>query len=159
MRQAERGSRAISLQQRWGAAAQGDEGDAHVVEAGQVLVGGQLGVEDQVPRELAVVLLPELDEAEDLVGLLALAQVGVGVAEGVAVGVLGQEGEDAVLAAAAHGDVVALDDGVLAVVGNGVEVEIEGAPRQAVVAVIDPRQAASRRVVLAWPTREEYSDR
>jgi len=39
---------------------------------------------------------------------VALAQVGVGVAEGIAVGVLGEEGEDALLATRAHGNVVAL---------------------------------------------------
>ena len=54
-------------------------------------------------RRAAVVALPEVDEAEDLFGLLALADVGVGVAEDLAVGVLGEEGENAGLAAAALG--------------------------------------------------------
>ena len=71
-------------------------------------VGGQLRIEDQMPRQLAVLALPEVDEAEDLLGLLAFAEIGVGVAEGAAVGVLGEEGEDAGLGAAAAGDVVAL---------------------------------------------------
>ena len=75
---------------------------------------------------LAVLALPEVDEAEDLVGLLALAHIGVGVAEGLAVGVLGEEGEDAGLAAAALGQIVGFDERMLAEVGHGVEVEIEG---------------------------------
>lgn len=54
---------------------------------------------------------PEGDEAEDLFGLLALADVGVGVAEGAALGVLGKEGEDTGLAARACGDVVTLEHG------------------------------------------------
>ena len=92
----------------------------------QVGVGGQLGVEDQFLGQLAGALLPELDESQDLVVLLVLAELGVGVAEDAAVGVLGEEGQDALLTATALGDVVFLDQGVLAVKGNGVEVEIEG---------------------------------
>ena len=69
--------------------------------------------------------LPEGDEAKDLVGLLALADIRIGVAEGSALGILGQKDEDAGLAAAARGDVVALDDRVRAVVRDGMEIEIE----------------------------------
>ena len=57
---------------------------------------------------LAVAALPEVDEAEDLVGLLALSDVGVGVAEDLAIGVLGEEGEDAGLSSAALGEIVGL---------------------------------------------------
>ena len=74
---------------------------------------------------LAVLALPEVDEAEDLLGLLALADVGVGVAEHLAVGILGQEGEDAGLAATSLGQIVGFDERMLAEVGHGVEVEIE----------------------------------
>ena len=114
------------LEQSRGAAAQGDESDVVVVEAVEVSVGCELGIEDQMLRRSAVLALPERDEAEDLVGLLAFAEIGVGVAEDVAVGVLGEEGENAGLAAAALGEVVGLDLRVLAEVGHGVEVEIEG---------------------------------
>src|SRR5216683_540673 len=55
-----------------------------------------------------------------------LAQVGVGVTEGAASGVLSQKGEDAGLTAAARRHVMAFDDGIFAVVGDGVEVEVEG---------------------------------
>src|SRR6266571_7749433 len=75
---------------------------------------------------LAVRALPEGDETEDLLGFLALADVGVGVAEGPSLGVLGEEGQDTGLASRARGDVVALEDRVVAVVGDGVEIEVEG---------------------------------
>jgi hypothetical protein len=45
-------------------------------------------------------LSPELDELEDGLGLLAFAQIGIGVAEDLTLGFLGQEGQDAGLAAA-----------------------------------------------------------
>ena len=53
--------------------------------------------------QAAVPTFPELDEAEDLLGLLTLADIGVRVAEDLAVGVLGQEGENTRLAAASLG--------------------------------------------------------
>ena len=69
--------------------------------------------------------LPEVEEAEHRLGLFALAQVRIGVAERAGIGILGEEDEDARLAAAAFGDVVALDARVRSVVGHGVEVEAE----------------------------------
>src|SRR5213593_2884253 len=77
-------------------------------------------------RVLAVRALPDGDETEDLFGLLALADIGVGVAEGPPLGVLGQEGEDTGLAARARGNVVTLEHRVIAIVGDGVEIEVEG---------------------------------
>jgi len=127
-----------------GAAAQRDEGDAQVVEAAEVAVRRQPRVEDEVARIIAVVLLPERDELEDLLGLLPLAQIGVGVAEGPPLGVLREKGEHARLAAAARRDVMALHLRVLAVVGHGVEVEIERRPGEELL-----------RCRLAVPGREE----
>jgi hypothetical protein len=51
-------------------------------------------------RRAAVLARPERNEAEDLVGLLALADVGVRIAEDLAVGILRQESQDARLATA-----------------------------------------------------------
>jgi len=67
------------------------------------MIGGELGVENEVLRRFAVLALPEVDEAENLVGLLTLANIGVGIAEDLGIGVLGQEGEDAGLAATSLG--------------------------------------------------------
>ena len=69
--------------------------------------------------------LPEVDELEDLLGLLALAKIGVGVAERSPVDLLGEKREYALLSATAHRDEVAFHTRVLAVVGDRVEVEIE----------------------------------
>jgi len=82
-----------------------------------------------VPRALAVVgLLPEGDEAEHLLRLLALAEICIGIAEGPAVGILGQEDEHAGLPAAAGRDVVPLHHRVRPIVRHGVEVEVERGP-------------------------------
>ena len=72
--------------------------------------------------------LPEIDEADDLVLLLVLSQLPVGVAEDARFRVLGQECQYSLLASASLGDVVLLDQGVLAVEGDGVEVEVERRP-------------------------------
>jgi acyl-CoA synthetase (AMP-forming)/AMP-acid ligase II len=80
--------------------AQGEEGDAGGIEP---VVGGELGVEHKMLRQAAILALPERDEAKHLLGLVALADVGVRIAEHLAGGVLGQKGEDAGLAAATLG--------------------------------------------------------
>src|ERR1700730_1480046 len=107
------------------APAQGKEDDAGRIEPIEPLVGGELGVEDEVLRRLAILALPEVDEAENLICLLALANIGVRVAEHLTVGILGQEGEDAGLATTALGQIVGFDERMLAEVGHGMEVEIE----------------------------------
>ena len=110
------------------AAAQGEEGNAAGLELGQVGVGGQPGVEDQFGGLLAGALLPGIGEAQDLVVLGGLGGAGAGPGEAARLGVAGQEAEDGLLAAGALGDVVTFDQGVVAVVGDGVKVEVEGAP-------------------------------
>ena len=65
---------------------------------------------------------PEVDEAEDLFRFLALADVGVGVAEYLAVGILGEERENAGLATTSLGQIVGFDHRVLAEVRHGMEV-------------------------------------
>ena len=107
------------------APAQGEEGDAFGIEPVEPRIGGELGVEDEVLRRLAVLALPEIDEAEDLVGLLALANIGVGVAEHLGIGILGQKDQDAGLATTSLGQIVGFDEWMLAEVGHGVKIEIE----------------------------------
>src|ERR1700682_4888180 len=72
-----------------------------------------------------VLLPPELDEAEDFVGFFSLAQVGIGVAEHLALRVLGEEGQDGLAPLAAAGGVMLFHERVVAKVGDGMEVEIE----------------------------------
>ncbi len=110
-----------------GAPAQRQEGDAQLVQPGEVGIGGEAAVEDEFGGQLAGALAPGLGEAQDLVVLGVLAEAGVGPGEQAGVGVAGEESEDASLAAAALGDVVAFEQGVVAVEGDGVEIEIEGA--------------------------------
>ena len=96
------------------APAQGDKGDPAGIETIEAVIGGELGVEDEVARRAAVLAFPERDEAKDLLGFLALADVGVRITKYLTVGVLGQEGEDTGLAAAALGQIVGFDLRVLA---------------------------------------------
>ena len=107
------------------ASAQGDEADAELVEAREVGVSGQLGVEDQLAGSGAGALLPVLGEAQDLVLLGVVAKRAVGIAEQARLVVAGDEGEDALLAARTLGQVMLFGQGVFAMVGDGVEVEVE----------------------------------
>ena len=109
------------------AAAQGEEGDAAGLEPGQVGIGGEAAVEDQFGGRVAGAGGPGVDEAQDLVVLGGLGGPGAGPGEGARVGVAGEEAEDGLLAAGALGDIVFFDEGVVTVVGDGVEVEVEGA--------------------------------
>ncbi len=111
----------------WGAPAERQEGDAQLVQLGEVGIGRQAAVEDEFGGQLAGAFAPGRGEAQDLVVLAVLAEAGVGPSEEACVGVAGEEGEDAFLAAAALGDVVAFEQGVVAVKGDGVEIEVEGA--------------------------------
>ncbi len=76
-------------------------------------------------RPFAVPLLPEGDEAQYLVGLLSLAEIGIGVAEDLAGAVLGEKGQHRLAPLAAARDVVLFHDRVLPEVGDRVEVEVE----------------------------------
>ena len=77
---------------------------------------------------------PEVDEAEDLVGLVALAGIGVGITEGHAVGDLGEDSENAGVVPAPLGLVMRLDLRTLAEIQRRVEIEVEGMAQIEVVA-------------------------
>ena len=113
------------FEQLLGPPPQGDELNPQPVQLAELGIGRQLGVEDQLLGKAASPLLPELDEAEDLIIPLVLPQVGVGVAEDSSVGVLGQERQHPLLLPAPLGDVVFLDQRILAVKGDRVEVEVK----------------------------------
>ena len=100
------------------AAAQGEGADAAFLEAGQVGVGGELGVEDEFAGPGSGAPLPDLGEAQDLVVLGALADVGVGAAEDAGAVVECQEGEHALLAPRALGDAVLFGEGVIRPAGT-----------------------------------------
>ncbi len=112
------------------------KGIAHLIQTRQVGVGCQARIEHQVAREFTMLTLPELDETEDLLGFLTLAQIGVGVAKGATAGVLRQEGQHAGLGTTARGHEVALDLGIAAVVRHRVEVQVERAGIEEVLTYI-----------------------
>src|SRR5712671_8207223 len=85
---------------RWRTPPQGHEGDAVSVEPIEAIISGELGIEDAMLGQCAVLILPELDEAEDLFCLLAFADIGIGIAEHLRIRILRQKGEDAGLPAA-----------------------------------------------------------
>ena len=88
--------------------------------------------------------------------LLALAQVGIGVAKRAGIGVLGEEDEHTGLAPRALGDIVAFDARVRPVVGHGVEVEVERlGGEQRLLCEHTRCQAPSK--ALVGVVREEYS--
>ena len=88
-------------------------------------VGGEPRIEYQVAGIVCVVFLPEGDKAEDLLGFLPLAQIGVGITKRASLSVLGQKGEHRGLRTAAHRNVMALHLRVLPIVGHRMEIEIE----------------------------------
>ena len=114
------------------AASEGDEANAALVQPVEVFVSGQLRIEDQLDGRTAGAFLPEVDEPQDLVGLLVFGDTGVGVAQDAGGGIAGQEDQDALLRTTAAGNIVFFQRFFLSVGGDGVEVEIERlAARQA----------------------------
>ena len=78
-------------------------------------------------------MLPVVSEGDDLGGLPGFGDVGVGVDHVAGGVVLGEEGEHGTGALGAPGDVMLFQDGLVAVVADGVEVAVEAflAGRQA----------------------------
>jgi len=106
-------------------AAEGDEADPQAVELDQGFIGRELGIEDEFAGNRAVGGLPKVDEPEHLPRLFALAQVGVGITEGPGRGVLGQEGQNTRLTAAAHGDEMAFHLRRFPIIGHRMKIEVE----------------------------------
>src|SRR5208337_4511837 len=69
---------------------------------------------------------PVLNEAQDLIVLSLLSHGGIGIAEHPLVSILSEKREYALLPAAALGDVVLLQQRILAMEGNAVKVHIKG---------------------------------
>ncbi len=111
-----------------GASPDGDTLHASLVKPVEVGRGGELGVEEQFLWHLAGTLLPIVDKLENLVMLLLLAELPIGVAENPGIGIVGQQCQDTLVAAAPFGDIMLLHQGVVAMKGNGVEVEVKRGP-------------------------------
>ncbi len=80
-------------EQRGRASPQGNKVDALPVEPTEIAIGGQAGIENQLPGPLAGALLPKGDKIQNGVILLVLTQTGVGIAKHLGVGVLREEGQ------------------------------------------------------------------
>src|SRR6266850_8346233 len=116
------------VEQLFGSAPQGHEFNVHLVELVEIGVGGEPRIKDQFLGHLPGLLLPELNEAEHLVVLLIFPQIGVGVAEDLVFLLLGDESQEAFLAARTLCNVVLLKERIFSMKRNGVEVEMERDP-------------------------------
>ena len=88
-------------------------------------------------------------------GLLGLGNAGVGVAEDALLGIAGQEDQNALLAAAAAGNIVLFQRFLGGVGGHGMEVQIQRRPRRQAGRVWTcSNQASIRRRLARWSTRE-----
>ena len=107
------------------ASPEGDKGNAFLVEPVEVGIGGDLGIEDEFLGASAGTLLPIVNKLEDLIVLFRFTQLPIGVAENPRIGIVGEKCQDTLLAAATFRDVVFLHQGIVAMKGNGVEVEVK----------------------------------
>ena len=113
------------MEQLGAATPQRDELYALPIQLVQFRIGRELGIENQFLRQLARALFPKLDEPEDLIVLLVFPQIAVGVTEESLLAVLGQKGQNPLLAAAALGYIVLLQQRVFAMEGDGVKIQVE----------------------------------
>ena len=88
------------------ASTQGDEEDPFPVQLRKFPISGQLRVKNQLGGQLASTLLPKPNELENLVRLLVLGHARIGVAHDPLFGIAGQEDQNALLGAAAAGNIV-----------------------------------------------------
>ena len=114
------------LQQSRRSPPKSDKGNSHFIEARQIGVSSEAGIKNEMAGLLAVSAFPERNKVKDLIGFVAFAQIGIGITKGAARGILSQEDQNAGLASAARRHVMTFDDRMLAVIGHGMEIEIEG---------------------------------
>src|SRR5215831_1100966 len=120
------GQQSDFLQQSGRASTQSNEGNSHLVQARQIRVGGQARIKDKMTRLLTMCALPEGNEVEDRIGFFTFAQVGIGITESAAGGILSQENQNAGLTSTAGRHVMAFQDRMLSIIGDRMEIQIEG---------------------------------
>ena len=108
------------------ASPEGNEINAFLVESIEVSLGGELGVKNEFVGNLTRALLPIGDKRENFVVLFIFTKLPIGIAKHPSSGILSQKGEHPLLPAAALGAGVLLPQRIVAVVRNGMEVEVEG---------------------------------
>ena len=102
--------------------------DPTLVDAGEFRIGDHLAVEVQPLRIVSGQPLPELDEPHQFARLIGAGQIGVGIAQDPALGLLGEEAEDAGTRLAAAGQEVVVQGGGIAPERDGMEVQREDLP-------------------------------
>ena len=107
---------------------EGDELGSLTVQEGQVLVGGELGIEDKGGGDAFVNPLPEGQNIENLFIGLLLHEVGGRIEDQFGGSVLGKEGQGPFHPLSPGPGPMLLKDGFLPVMGDGVEVQIDDAP-------------------------------
>jgi hypothetical protein len=88
-------------------------------------IGRQPGVKDQFFGKLPRSFPPELDESQNLLILIVLAQLSIGIAENPLLGILGQKGQNPFLPTTPLRHIMLLHQGLFAVERNGMEIEIK----------------------------------
>ena len=116
-----------------GSSSKGDEGNPHLIQSCQVCQGGQTGIENQMGGRLAMGLLPKGNEAKDLLRFFSLSNIGVGIAKGTPIGIVGKKDQDAGLSPASGRDIVAFHHGMLPIVRDGMEIQVKGVAGQKAV--------------------------
>lgn len=102
--------------------------DPTLVDTRQFRIRDHLTVEVQPLRVVSRDVLPELDEAHQFSRLIGAGQIGIGVAQDPALGLLGEEAEDAGTGLAAAGQEVVIQGRGIAPERDGVEVQGEVLP-------------------------------
>lgn len=111
-------------------------------------------IEDRFRRQFPGAAPPELDEAQNLIGLLGFRNTGFSIAEHALRGIAGQEDQHASRAQAAAGNVV-LSSGPAAVLAGTVwKSKSSEVPCGKPTPSICSNQASIRCRLALWPTRE-----
>ena len=105
-----------------------DKPDPLTVQEGQVLVGGELGIEDKGGSDAFVNLLPEGQNIENLFIGFLLHEVGGRIKHKFGGGILGKEGQGPFHSLSPGPGPMLLKDGFIPVMRDGMEVQINDAP-------------------------------
>src|ERR671915_2162720 len=119
------GQRLQTAQDRRAAPPDGDEPDAALIQFREFRVGRNLGIKVEPLGISACDLLPKLDKAHRLSGLIAPGQVGVGIAQDAALLFLGEEAQYGFAGLATLWQVVLLQSRRLTTKRNRMKVQCE----------------------------------
>src|SRR6266849_8778802 len=104
-----------------GSAAQRHKLNPALIEATEIRIRREPGIENEFLRIMPGPLLPEVDEPQHFIDLRVFPHLGVGVAEHAGAGIPREKRQDPLLAPGALGHIVFFDERVLAVERNRME--------------------------------------